>query len=307
MIIGGSKVRVIENIKQAVLDKDYNRKVEEGDATMDVAAEMKLIARFNTLRKSKTFKLKRAAMRKMERAQQLSYNKLIKIDGMENLPKVGRFIITSNHFNPLDNLCIKKLIKKAYRDEPYIVIQATNLAAEGVIGDLFNYLNHIPVCKSANYIRGEFITRVSETLNAGHPVLIYPEEEMWFNYRKPRPNKRGAFYFAAELDVPIVPCFVEIIDTDKPDNDEFFESKYVVHVLPTIYPDETKSVRQNSMDMCEQDYKEKIEAYEKSYGKKLDYAFEISDIANWRGNKTSVKDAKEIKTPEKKVSKKASL
>ena len=221
-------------------------------------------------------------MRKIERAQQLAYNKLIEFDGVENLPKNGRFIITSNHFNPLDNLCIKKLIRKAYKDEPYIVIQATNLAAEGVIGDLFNYLNHIPVCKSASYIRGDFLKNLGETLNAGHPVLIYPEEEMWFNYRKPRPNKRGAFYFAAELDVPVLPCFVEILDTKKPDNDEFFESKYVVHILPPIYPDDNKSIRQNSIDMAASDYELKKAAYEKAYGKKLDYAFEKSDIANWR-------------------------
>lgn len=292
MIIGGSKVKVIENIKKAVLDKDLNRKVEEGDAMMSTEDELKLVARFYSLRKSKTFKLKRAAMQKMERAQMLAYNRLIKIEGIENLPLNGRFIITSNHFNPLDNLCVKKLIKKVYKKEPSIVIQATNLAAEGVIGDLFNYLNHIPVCKSANYIRGEFMQRMGETLNSGHPVLIYPEEEMWFNYRKPRPNKRGAFYFAAEMDVPIVPCFVEILDTKKPDNDEFFESKYILHVLPTIYPDENKSVRQNSIDMCTRDYELKKEAYEKAYGKKLTYNFENGDIANWRGAMVEDKKAK---------------
>jgi 1-acyl-sn-glycerol-3-phosphate acyltransferase len=282
MIIGGSKARVIENIKEAILDKDLNRKVEEGDAVMSMEDELKLAAKFYALRRSKTFKLKRAAMQKMEHAQILAYSKLIKIEGIENLPVNGRFIVTSNHFNPLDNLCIKKVVKKVYNKELSIVIQATNLAAEGVIGELFNYLNHIPVCKSANYIRGEFMRRMGETLNSGHPVLIYPEEEMWFNYRKPRPNKRGAFYFAAEMDVPIVPCFVEILDTDKPDNDEFFESKYIVHILPTIYPDDNKSIRQNSLDMCAQDYMEKCRAYEKAYGKKLDYKFSEWDIANYR-------------------------
>lgn len=283
MIIGGSKAKVIENIKRAISENDLNRKVEEGDAKLDEEGERKIIEHFYGLRKSKTFRLKKAAMQKMADAQLLAYDRLISFDGLENLPKNGRFIITSNHFNPLDNLCIKKLIKKHYRDEPYIVIQATNLAAEGIIGDLFNYLNHIPVCKSASYIRGEFMEKMAQTLNAGHPVLIYPEEEMWFNYRKPRPNKRGAFYFAAELDVPIVPCFVEILDTKKPDNDEFFESKYILHVLPAIYPDENKSVRQNSVEMCAKDYEQKKTAYEKAYGKKLDYQFEKSDIANWRG------------------------
>lgn len=283
MIIGGSKVNVIKNIKEAIRENDLNRKVEEGDAVLSADEEAKLISQFLALRKSKTFKLKRAAMQKLEKAQILAYDRLITFEGVENLPTNGRFIITSNHFNPLDNLCIKKLIKKAYHDEPYIVIQATNLAAEGVIGDLFNYLNHIPVCKSANYIRGEFMEQMGQALNAGHPVLIYPEEEMWFNYRKPRPNKRGAFYFAAELEAPIVPCFVEIIDTDKPDNDEFFESKYVLHVLPAIYPDENKSVRQNSIEMCAKDYELKKAAYEKAYHRKLDYKFEKGDIANFRG------------------------
>lgn len=282
MIIGGSKVKVIENIKQALASGELNRKVEEGDAVMTEEEERAVIDKFYQNRKKKSFVLKNAAMRKVEHAQQLAYNKLIKLDGLENLPKTGRFIVTSNHFNPLDNLCVKKLIRKAYRDEPYIVIQATNLAAEGVIGDLFNYLNHIPVCKSASYIRGEFMEKMAETLNAGHPVLIYPEEEMWFNYRKPRPNKRGAFYFAAELDVPVVPCFVEILDTNKPDNEEFFESKYVLHVLPTIYPDEGKTVRENSIEMMNKDFEQKKTAYEKAYGKKLDYTFSEDDIANWR-------------------------
>ena len=289
MIIGGSKQKVIENIRQALKTQEYNKKVEEGDAVMSAEEEMKLIERFYKLRKAKTFRLKRAAMEKLEKAQIKVYNKLITVEGVENLPANGRFIVTSNHFNPLDNLCIKKLIRTVYRDEPYIVIQATNLAAEGMIGDLFNYLKHIPICKSANYIRGEFMKKTGEILNAGHPVLIYPEEEMWFNYRKPRPNKRGAFYIAAELDVPIVPCFVKIIDTTRPDNEEFFESKYELHVLPSIYPDETKSVRQNSIEMCERDYELKKEAYERAYNKKLSYTFEEGDIANWRGNKQQLK------------------
>ncbi|MBR2579096.1 MAG: hypothetical protein IKE41_03040, partial [Clostridia bacterium] len=108
MIIGGSKVKVIDNIKKAILEKDLNRKVEEGDAKMPIEDELKLIAKFDGLRKSKTFKLKRAGIKKIERAQILAYNKLIQIEGMKNLPLNGRFIITSNHFNPLDNLCVKK-------------------------------------------------------------------------------------------------------------------------------------------------------------------------------------------------------
>ena len=286
MIIGGSKVRVIENIKKAVKDGDLNRKVEENDAVMTADEELALIDNFFAAKDKKAYKIKRAAMQKMASVQQKAYNPLIKIEGVEKLANLkssgAGFIVTSNHFNPLDNLCIKKLIKEQFNDDPYIVIQATNLAAPGVIGELFNHLNHIPITKSPSYIRGRFKDEMSRVLDDGHAVLIYPEEEMWFNYRKPRPSKRGAFYFAAELNVSVVPCFVEILDTTKPDNDEFFESKYIVHVLEPIYPDASQSVRANSIAMAERDYALKKAAYEKAYGKKLEYAFEESDIANFR-------------------------
>lgn len=292
MIIGGSKQQVIENIRKALADGDLNRKVEEGDAELSAEQESKLILRFFAARKKIGFKLKHRAMQKMNDTQAKAYDKLIKIEGLENLEKLRkhpacadgepRFIITSNHFNPLDNLCVKKMTRKVYAKEPYIVIQASNLAAGGVIGELFNYLNHIPVSKSAHYIRGEFMNHMRETLDKGYPILIYPEEEMWFNYRKPRTNKRGAFYFAAELNVPVVPCFVEILDTDRPDNDEFFESEYIIHVLEPIFPDSNKSVRANSIEMAAKDYELKKAAYEKAYQKPLAYKFEESDIANFR-------------------------
>ena len=292
MIIGGDKTQVIENIKQALLDGDLNRKVEEGDAELTPEQETELVAKFFAARKKPGFRLKHAAMQKMNDAQAKAYDKLIRLEGLDNLDRllehpscadgVPRFIMTSNHFNPLDNLCLKKMVKTMYGVEPYIIIQASNLAAGGVIGELFNYLDHIPVSKSASYIRGEFMEHMREVLDKGCPILIYPEEEMWFNYRKPRSNKRGAFHFAAELNVPVLPCFVEILDTDRPDNEQFNESEYVVHVLSPIFPDETKSVRANSIEMAAKDYEEKVEAYEKAYNKKLDYKFEESDIASLR-------------------------
>ena len=54
-----------------------------------------------------------------------------------------------------------------------------------------------------------------------------------------------------------------------------------MHVLKPIYPDPKKTVRQNSIDMMNQDYAQKVEAYERAYGKKLTYDFEEDDIAGW--------------------------
>ena len=72
-----------------------------------------------------------------------------------------------------------------------------------------------------------------------------------------------------------------MIDTDEEDNNEFYKVKYVLHVLPPIYPDPKLSPKENSLIMMEKDYNQKKEAYEKAYGKKLDYTFEADDIAGW--------------------------
>ena len=57
MIIGGSKKQVIENIEQAVLDNDLNRKVEEGDAELSPEEEKKIIEKFFVAREKKSFSL----------------------------------------------------------------------------------------------------------------------------------------------------------------------------------------------------------------------------------------------------------
>ena len=145
-----------------------------------------------------------------------------------------------------------------------------------------NYLDVLPVSKSPTYLIKTFMPELKKILNNGYIVLIYPEEEMWFNYRKPRPCKRGAYQFASINKVPVISCFTEMVDLNIPDNDEFNKVKYIVHVLDPIIPDLNKSDRQNSIDMANIDFKQKKEAYEKAYNKELIYDFESNDIAGLR-------------------------
>lgn len=284
MIIGGSKKAVIENIKLNIKNNELNKKAELNDPSISEEESNKLIDNFYKIRKNK---LLFNAKNKLAYKTIDKYSKPIsdntEIIGLDNIKDISTgAIITTNHFNPLDSIGIRKMILERFNKNPYIVIQDTNLAMPDMLGFLFNYLNTIPLSKSPNYIIKGFIPRLKEILSKNNYVLIYPEEEMWFNYRKPRPCKRGAYQFAAEANVPIISCFVEIQDLDKDDNEEFKEVKYIVHVLKPIYPDKNKSVRQNSIDMAEIDYKQKIEAYEKCYKKKLDYKFSYKDIAGYK-------------------------
>ena len=171
----------------------------------------------------------------------------------------------------------EKLHKKLY-----IVVQDTNLAMPGFLGFLFNNIGVIPLSKSPNYIIKKFVPELKKILSKGDFILIYPEEEMWFNYRLPRPCKRGAYQFAHELDVPVISCFVKMIDTDKTDNDEFNKVKYEVSINKVIYPEAGESVKSDSRKMAEVDYEARKKAYEDAYNKKLNYEFDISDIAGWK-------------------------
>ncbi len=284
MVIGGSKKAVIENIKKNVKEGELNKKVEVNDPHLSEEEVNKALDRFYGIRKHKIayFFESRFAYLFVDIIG-LKLNKSIEIEGLDNIKNINEgAIVTSNHFNPLDNMAIRKLIKKRYRKNFYVVSQETNLAMPGIIGYLMNSINIIPLCKGPNYIIKTFIPELKRVLNKNNYVLIYPEEEMWFNYRKPRPCKRGAYQFAAEAGKPIISCFTEIRDTDKDDNDEFKEVKYIVHVLNPIYPDKNKSVRENSKIMAETDYKQKKEAYEKCYHKKLDYTFSYEDIAGYK-------------------------
>ena len=126
-------------------------------------------------------------------------------------------------------------------------------------------------------------------MNRGEFVLIYPEQEMWFNYRKPRPPKRGAYYYAAKLNVPVISCFVKIINIDKRKSSEFCDVRHELYVLDPLIPDPSLSVRQNSLAMAEQDYRQKVEAYEKPTAKSWITLLirPISAVGSWRNRKNN--------------------
>ena len=283
MIIGGSKKEVIENIKKNILENELNKKVEVGDPVLTEEKIAILLDKFFKNKCKINYKIKNKAALKIvkESAKYVDNIEVIGIEKIKNLDLTRGAIITNNHFNPLDSYASRK-VANLLNKKLYIVIEDTNLALPGTIGFLMNYLDVLPVSKSPTYLIKTFMPELKKILNNGYIVLIYPEEEMWFNYRKPRPCKRGAYQFASINKVPVISCFTEMVDLNIPDNDEFNKVKYIVHVLDPIIPDLNKSDRQNSIDMANIDFKQKKEAYEKAYNKELIYDFESNDIAGLR-------------------------
>ena len=97
-------------------------------------------------------------------------------------------------------------------------------------------------------------------------MLIYPEQAMWWNYRKPRPHKPGAYFYAAKNHVPVIPLFVTMTDqTGRTDGAGFPKQAYTVHILPPIYPDPARSLRENERAMQEKNEQLCREVYERVY------------------------------------------
>lgn len=270
---------VIANIEKAAAADQFNSKVETDDPNISINREQELLT--NYVRDIHTWSYRAnnlIARTAMNTAARVVTRNMI-VTGQENLAATpGGAIVTSNHFSPIENMLVRKALGM---HRLYIVSEATNFFMDGWLGYLMRYADTIPVSKDIHYAGLTLPDLLTERLNAGHKVLIYPEQEMWFNYRKPRPPKRGAYFYAARLNVPIVSCFVEIADMHRQLTDQFNETQYRLHILKPIFPDPAISPRDNSLRMAAQDYAQKKAAYEAIYRQPLDYNFSPSDIAGW--------------------------
>lgn len=278
------RLKVIENIEKNVLENRFNDKVEEGDPTLTEEERQKIILNFDCLKKKWMNKFKAVVARTIVDKLTVDINRNTEIIGLENIKNLETgAIITCNHFSQEDNTVVRYLMHKIQKKRNlYIVVQETNMKMEGDIGWLLKNCYTIPLSKNLEYLQNNFNPTLEKLFTKKAFVLIYPEQEMWFNYKKPRPPKIGAYHYACKFDVPIVPCFIEMNELDELGEDGFKKVKYKLHVLPPIYPDKNLGLHERKNDMCQRDYKTKVELYEKIYSRKIDSDFEREkDIAGW--------------------------
>ncbi len=284
MIIGDNRKAVIENIKLCAESGEFHNKVELNDPVLTAEQSKKITENYIENRKQPAFRAKTALGVTLAKSAAKIVNKNTVITGLEKIPEnLGGCLITSNHFSPLENTVIRYLTNTLGRKRLGIISQTSNFAMTGIVGFLMNYADTIPISSEPHYLAKDFPAILKERLiDKKDAVLLYPEQEMWFNYRKPRPPKNGAYFYAAKLNVPLCSFFVEIIDFNMEDNSEFKKVKYVLHILDVLYPDKNKTVRENTDYLALTDYSLKKACYERVYGKKLTYRFEDGDIAGWK-------------------------
>ena len=195
------------------------------------------------------------------------------VRGIENFTAVkGGKIVTCNHFSISDNYAVWV----ALRDDMdgrmlYKVIREGNYTNPPKPFGLFmRHCNTLPL-SSQKKTMVKFMKAFAELLKRGETILIYPEQGMWWNYRKPRPMQDGAFSLAVRNRAPIIPIFITMEDSDILDGDGFFVQEYTMHILPAIYPDENLSHADAKRDMKNRNYEVWVKTYEEFYGKPLQY------------------------------------
>ena len=265
-------LRKIENLeKEGRFDID----VEDDPPTIVLTPE-----NIDYLRTSMTSKIKRIFANKVGEKfldDLLKNNKLIikEIKGMENLSnlKTGA-ILTCNHFNPFDCFTIEKTFRlsgQAKTKKLHKVIREGNYTNfPGLYGFFFRNCDTLPLSSNKRTMV-EFMKAVDSLLQKGDFILIYPEQSMWWNYRKPKPLKHGAFKIAVRNNVPVIPIFITMSDSDVIGDDGFPIQEYTVNIAEPIYPDNNLSQRERAEKILNKNFEVWKKIYEDFYGIPLEY------------------------------------
>ncbi len=213
-------------------------------------------------------------VRRLRRKNQLIFKGIVGLEHFRSLDSGA--IITCNHFNAFDSFAMHLVYEAAKQRgrKFYRVIREGNYTGfPGFYGVLMRNCNTLPLSSNLDTMK-KFTAGVGELLREGHFVLFYPEQSMWWNYRKPKPLKDGAFKMAARNNVPVLPCFITMRDSDTVAPDGFPVQEYTVHIGAPIYPEAGKTVRENASAMRQANADEWRRVYETVYGMPLVYRTE---------------------------------
>lgn len=268
------RIEVLERIKEFEKAKKFDCDVENDSPTKPLEANQvdymnkKISSKINTVIANT---IARKFINKLIKNEELIIKE---VKGLENLDCLDTgFIITCNHFNPYDNFALHDVLKKYLKKNKkrfYKVIREGNYSFKGLYGYFFRHCNTLPLSSNFNTMK-KFNNAIDAILKRGDIVLIYPEQSMWWNYKKPRPLKAGAFRYASKNNVPIVPCFITLSDNQKIGKDGFQIQEYTVNFLKPIFPDTKLKIKESAEKLSLENYEMWKKVYEDTYKVPLIY------------------------------------
>ena len=292
----GIRPEVFEKSKDRLIVLDRIEKFER-EGTFDVDAEddpptLPLMPEdIDYLRVKYKNKIKRSVANKIGEKfldELIKDEKLIikETTGMENLNSLisTGAILTCNHFNPFDCFAVEQTFResklKKNRKRLYKVIREGNYTNfPGLYGFFFKNCDTLPLSSISETMK-MFINSVDTILKKGDYILIYPEQSLWWNYKKPKPLKDGAFNLAVRNNVPVIPLFITMKESDKIGEDGFPIMEYYIHIEKPIFPDENLSHKENIKIMKKNNFEVWKNIYEEFYEMPLEYTTENKEVFN---------------------------
>lgn len=269
------RLEILKRIDEYERKGWFSKDVEDDPPTIPLTVD-----KVDYLNKKLKNKILAAAVTKYARIfidKLIKNNQLIikEVKGIENYDKVANsgVIMTCNHFNPFDNFAIHKILEKKSPTIWKVIREGNYTNFKGFYGLLFRHCNTLPL--SSNFSTQKvFMSSVDTLLKKGEKILVYAEQGMWWNYRKPRPLTKGAFTFAVKSKAPVLPIFITMEDSEFIDGDGFPVQEYTVHFLEPIYPDPEKTDKQNLEYLMNTNYEMWKKVYEDTYKIPLTYLTE---------------------------------
>lgn len=271
------RVEIVHKIEQFEREGRFDEDVENDPPGETLMPEDIEYIKKNLLDKIKTkfaYMIARKFVYKLIDEKKMIIKEIKGIENFKNLQSGA--IITCNHFNPFESFAIQLAYDAAEQPSRtfYRVIREGNYTSfPGFYGFLMRHCNTLPLSSNRKTLM-KFMEATNQLLQEGHFVLVYPEQAMWWNYRKPRPLKSGAFMFAAKNKVPVLPCFITMQDSELIGDDGFAIQEYTIHIAEPIYPKEENNYRANTNYMMEENARVWKEIYEQAYDIPLTYTTE---------------------------------
>ncbi|MBQ9087068.1 MAG: 1-acyl-sn-glycerol-3-phosphate acyltransferase [Clostridia bacterium] len=272
------RVEILQKIEQYEREGRFDEDVEEDPPTKPLLPEDVDYYRRGINQRLKT-KLAYMMARKFVKGL-LDEKKLIikEIRGIEHFQGLqSGAVVTCNHFNAFDSFAIQLAYEASGQTDRtfYRVIREGNYTSfPGFYGFLMRHCNTLPLSSNRKTLN-KFTEATGQLLKEGNFVLVYPEQSMWWNYRKPKPLKEGAYLFAAKNQVPVLPCFITMKDSEILGDDGFYVQEYTIHIAPPIYPQSGISYKKNMERMMEQNAAVWKDIYETEYHIPLTYTTEV--------------------------------
>lgn len=269
------RLAMIEKIKElerlGIFDKDVEND-PEGKVLMPDDIEYLDKSIMARIKRCFAFMTANSYFKKALKNKQIIINDVV---GLENLSSVEGAIITCNHFNPFDSFVMQHVFRLSkHKKRMYRVIREGNYTSfGGFFGFLMRNCDTLPLSSNTATMK-KFYNAVGKALKEKNCVLVYPEQSMWWNYRKPKPLKNGAFHMAVKNNVPVVPVFITLEDSDIIGEDGFPVQIYTPHIGKPIFAEPALNKVDAIEQMKEDNYNYFKSVYENFYNQPLNYTTE---------------------------------